>query len=223
MGLKEIAEFFDIDNLAYVSVGVSPKSCGGGDEFKYFALVGDKFLDLVIIEKMGEKGVLNTGEITQHIARLVNAKTLSQFGSELGIPSVMTPVDPKHKIHPNEVKEAVEALLGVSYLTNGYERGYRIAIKILENLENLKSIPNYKSLVNQLLQKNGFKPVKYVTHKIRGASHNPVFVSTAIAHVNGKKYTAEGKEANKKKEAEKSAAEHLFKILSSILEVHSTS
>ncbi len=213
MPLSDLANFFEVEDTRYIELGIKPKSCGGGEEFKYFALIGDKFLDLVLIEKLGEREILNTGRITKKIASMVNANTLGKVAKDLGIPMLMKPLSPTHKIHNNELKESVEALLGICYLINGYSKGYSVAQKLIDLLEKNAVESNYKGKANELLQKRGFSPAKYETDRIGGSDHEPIFQSTAIALLKKEEIRVKGNPKNSKKEAEREAAKELFHSL----------
>lgn len=218
MPLRDIAEFFDLSDQRYLELALKPKSCGGGEEFKYFALIGDKFLDLVLVEKLGEKGTLDTGKITKKVASLVNAKSLGKVAREFKLPDLMKPLSPKHKIHDNELKEAIEALLGISYLLNGYSKGYKVAAKLIDLLKEFSQESNYKGMVNELLQKNGSPPSTYTAERVGGPDHEPIFQATAIADLENNRIEVKGMPKNSKKDAEHDAAKQLYREVSKLLQ-----
>ncbi|RMG33493.1 MAG: hypothetical protein D6732_12125, partial [Methanobacteriota archaeon] len=156
---------------------------------------------------------LNTGRITKKIATMVNASTLGRVARNLGLHELMKPLSPKHKIHNNELKESVEALLGICYLINGYAKGYTIAQKLIGLLERNAVESNFKGKANEILQKKGSAPAKYETIRIGGKDHEPIFRSTAIARLAEEDIRIEGEPMKSKKEAERDAAKKLFHSL----------
>ena len=49
------------------SQAIFPKSQGGDEDFKLLALYGDRILNLVLLDIITDKGIKNSGQITQII------------------------------------------------------------------------------------------------------------------------------------------------------------
>ena len=57
MYYKNLKTFFNLEqNELLYSKAITPKSCGGGDNFKYLALLGDFVLNLTLFNYFAEKG-----------------------------------------------------------------------------------------------------------------------------------------------------------------------
>ena len=83
---QSLVKFFCLENnLDLFQEAISPKSCGGSDLFKFFALIGDKILDLSLIELYSQEQIFDTGLLTPKMNLLHNKHSLAKFGKLLSI------------------------------------------------------------------------------------------------------------------------------------------
>ena len=145
--LKDV--FFFEENEDLYKNAITPKSCGGGDKFKYLALLGDFVLNLTLFDYFSKKGIKNSGELTKRIQSIHNEWTFCQLGEFLEITDEMNPTDPNHEITDNELKESVEALIGANnkiHQSSGSELIVEKLIEIIEKYDFYDSNPIGKLL-----------------------------------------------------------------------------
>ncbi|KKK94589.1 hypothetical protein LCGC14_2681330, partial [marine sediment metagenome] len=112
MNLRKVFSLEENEEL--YNNAITPKSCGGGDDFKYLALLGDFVLNLTLFNHFSKDEIKNSGELTKKIQSIHNEWTLCQLGDFLGIVDEMNPKDLNYKISDNEIKESIEALIGAN-------------------------------------------------------------------------------------------------------------
>lgn len=133
---KNLKTFFNLEqNELLYSKAITPKSCGGGDNFKYLALLGDFVLNLTLFNYFAEKGIKNSGELTKKIQSIHNEWTLCQLGEFLKITDEMNPTDSNHEISDGELKESVEALIGVNNKIHELSGSKLIVEKLIEIID----------------------------------------------------------------------------------------
>lgn len=105
------------------------------------------------------------------------------------------------------VADAFEAILGAIYLDGGYEIARDICLELLD--KEIKTVlaggnlnTDYKTQLQEILQKNGTVRIEYKLQKQEGPEHDKIF--TIDLFFNGKKI-GEGK-GRSKKQAEQEAA-----------------
>ena len=69
----------------------------------YGELYGDKFLDTSLMTYFNEKGIIDSGFITQKKQEFHNERTLVKIGSYLEIHSYLNPVDINQNITDNDI------------------------------------------------------------------------------------------------------------------------
>ena len=70
---NKIKEFFNLEeNQEFFQFAITPKSCGGGDEFKLLALLGDRVLNLELYEILTNEGITNSGSLTQQLNNYIH-------------------------------------------------------------------------------------------------------------------------------------------------------
>ena len=133
---KNLKTFFNLEqNELLYSKAITPKSCGGGDNFKYLALLGDFVLNLTLFNYFAEKGIKNSGELTKKIQSIHNEWTLCQLGEFLKITDEMNPTDSNHEISDSELKESVEALIGANNKIHELSGSKLIVEKLIEIID----------------------------------------------------------------------------------------
>ena len=133
---KELQKFFNLQSSNRIfKDAITPKSCGGGDSFKYLALLGDFVLNLTLFNYFSKKGIKNSGELTKKIKSIHNEWTLCQLGEILKITDEMIPTDINHKITDNELKESIEALIGANKKIHGLSKSGLVVEKLIEIID----------------------------------------------------------------------------------------
>ena len=225
----KLTNFFLLsENEQIFSQAIQPKSCGGGNTFKFLALYGDSVLNLTLLDIISNKGITDSGQITELIQSFHNEKTLTHIAKELKINDLIKDRFEKDNITYNDLKESIEALLGATYKTKGFNASKRVIVKLLHLSKkyNLFS-SNPKGHLQILFQKRNLKLPKYNTKRIGGPDHLQEFQCNLKGEYEGKEYDIRSSIDHSKQEAEKDAAmkllaeigegEHLYDFWSDLL------
>lgn len=145
--------------------------------------LGDAVLDMVIAEIVYKKFPFKgEGFLTEVRSKIVSRKQLSSIALKIGLPSfieVENVLTRNRHVMSTLAGNALEALVGAIYLDRGYKKTtgfiYKKLLKPhidLDEIENLHI--NYKSLVNQWVQKNK-KNLEFVVLVEKSSSKNGKF------------------------------------------------
>lgn len=169
--------------------------------------LGDSILAAVVAHELyAGNPQENEGWLSKKKSQIVSRPSLAQRGAELnlgaylylGVGEETSGGRSRHSLLSN----AIEALIGAVYLDGGYQAASRFirqwCIKEHENLEET----DYKSRLQEVLQKRFKVPPTYELTKAAGPDHDRTFEITV--HL-GKKILGKGA-GKSKKEAEQSAA-----------------
>ena len=174
--------------------------------------LGDAILEHVISDMLYRSSLnLSEGKMSKMRAEMVcevslssamKRKNLEEF-IKLGKGEIKT--DGRHK--DAIIADAFEAIVGAIYLDSGYDEAkkfiFRILDKEIEEVMNGKNInEDFKTNLQEELQKNGTVRIEYILLSESGPDHDKVFNVEVL--LNGKKI-GEGNGKNKK-QAEQSAA-----------------
>ncbi len=180
--------------------------------------LGDAVLELTIREHLFHKfPTEDEGFLSKMKVQLVRSESLAKVARALRLGDYLRlGKGARHvKVYENQhtLEDAVEALIGAIFCDSNYEESKRVILTILDTRidEVVKGneLQNYKSLLQEALQKNGSYKIEYILLSESGMSHDKTF--EAAVKVNGK---IEGKGiGGSKKEAEKRAAKQAFKKL----------
>ncbi len=178
--------------------------------------LGDAVLELIVtlylFETYSEK---TEGELTAYRAALVNANSLSQVGSTIGINEFLLLSKGESKdigrARQFIVANAVEAVIGAIYLDQGYEKtkGFVLEniIPLIDPIIKSGALIDAKSLFQERAQeKEGVTP-SYKILRESGPDHDKHFV--VGVHL-GEKLIASG-EGSSKQNAEQDAAQNALK------------
>jgi ribonuclease-3 len=180
--------------------------------------LGDTVLNLIVTEKLyKEFPKLSEGELTEIRASLVCRDTLAELASSLKLGDWLLLGRGEEasggRVKPSNLANAMEALLGALYLDQGLARARRFILRQLKpELEKIKAgetTPNYKALVQELIQGQKRPTPVYRLVEATGPEHSKQF--TAEILVDGE---ALGRGTGKsKKVAESQAAKAAWKKL----------
>ncbi|MHA1274906.1 MAG: putative dsRNA-binding protein, partial [Promethearchaeota archaeon] len=223
---SKLKEFFNLEkNEVEYQHAITPKSCGGGDEFKLLALLGDRVLNLELFKLLTKEGITDSGKLTLRINNYIhNEDILYLVGKILEIDKVMIPTDSNHQISKRELKESVEALIGANFKTHGFgphkeviEKLYKIIKKIKEKIRIKKQTQIYYEnpigKLQELFDKLHIPLPHYDVKSVNDIDSLPPFKCILTANFNGKDYKIESNVKNTKIEARKNAATKLLMIL----------
>ncbi len=109
--------------------------------------------------------------------------------------------------------DAMEAIFGAIYMDRGFEIAAEFILSILVNVidavENGKYIKDYKTMLQELIQKDNLQRPEYKVIDEKGPDHNKTF--TINVNFNGKRL-GKGKGSSKKEAEQKAAKEALKKL-----------
>ncbi len=197
----------------------SKNHLGEKEDNERLEYLGDAVLDTIIAEFLFKKYPLKKeGFLTEIRSRIVNRDTLNKIGFELGLEALLE--TNKRLVNTRNQKglmgDAFEALVGALYLDKGFEKSKKFVIdRILRRYIDMDQIirdnPNYKSLVLEWAQKQGYE-LRFEIVDEQGEAYKKMFTAEVV--LNEETFgTGTGK--NKKK-AEQAAALQVCKDLNLI-------
>ncbi len=147
--------------------------------------LGDAILELIISEQLyAVTPLLSEGDMTKKRAQIVCEQSLSEAFKSidaenyllLGRCEIATDGKRKNAI----IADAFEALLGAIYLDSGYETAKKVALKILNTqidntLKGNNISADYKTKLQELLQKKGNMNIEYIVLDENGPDHEKIF------------------------------------------------
>lgn len=198
--------------LTHSSIKTIDQPCNERMEF-----LGDSILGLIITEFLFNFfGDRTEGELTQIKSVVVSTNALAEESERLELDiafQVGKGVTNRKQLPRSLLANVFEAVVGAIYLDAGIDAArdfclrnlYHQIVAVNQNRHSL----NYKSLLQQHLQKADGKTPTYKVINEAGPDHHKVFTVQAMV---GKKKLGTG-QGNNKKEAEQSAAQASLEIL----------
>ncbi len=180
--------------------------------------LGDSVLSIVVSDYIYKKYPnLPEGELTKIRASLVCEKSLSQFSAELKIGEYLLLGKGEQKgggaKRPSILADAFEAVLAAMYLDGGMEVAkkhvLRFVVKELENNNEYDAFHDYKTMLQEIIQKNPEEKLSYVLAGESGPEHDKSFTVDIMINTN-KIGTGVG---HSKKQAEQAAAKQALKLM----------
>ena len=183
-----------------------------------FEFLGDSILEFLTSKYIyNNYKKLNEGEMTKVRATVVCGKTLSKIANLLDFSDFLYIGKSEQKSdgtkRPAILENTVEAIIAAIYLDGGLEPAEKF---IVENLKGeieqaTKHVgdKDYKTVLQEKLQKNGEVKIEYKTIGESGPDHDKTFI--ADVELNGK-FLAKGK-GKSKKEAQMQAAKKALENL----------
>lgn len=188
--------------------GAPPSSCNERLEF-----LGDAYLDMVISRKLYE--LLpdeNEGVLTKYRAQIVCGASLAEIAREIDLGSELRLSRGEEHTGGRDresiIADAVEALIAAIAIDGGYEQAEMFVLekfdKKIEDVIKGRIYSDFKSALQEKLQKDGPVDIHYETTGEEGPDHDKTFYVQVL--VNG---TPAGSGSGKnKKEAEQNAAKY---------------
>jgi hypothetical protein len=193
-------------------LATTPKSCGGGEEFKFLALIGDKIQDLALIKIARESGVIETGRIKKEfIEPFHNDVTLTDLGNFLKINSMLLLKQGINSLNQDDVKECVEALIGCSF----HLRGFSEASEILQELFEIctKEGLFYQNPFVQINERYPYLLKQFEIIPVNESGDIPSFICRFEGEIRGKRYLIQSGKFNQKKRAKIDCAEKILAVM----------
>jgi ribonuclease-3 len=183
------------------------------DSNERLEFLGDAILGTVICEYLYDQYPDHReGQLTQQKSHLVSRATCARIATELQISELVFVGKGLSKV-PNSIRAAViEALIAGIYLDSGMDAARKFILSAFEKQLNecvTGEIENYKSLLQEEIQKTSNTPPNYVVVDEMGPDHARQFV--VVAEVDGQQF--EPATGRSKKEAEQKAALNALNIL----------
>ena len=180
--------------------------------------LGDAVLELCVTELLIQHFPSDPeGVLSSKRSQLVNEITLAKLAEELELHKVLQLGKGERQtnghLKPRLLASALEALFGAIYLDGGFSVAQKyiktVFEKTLQELEEVDSHKDYKTRLQELIQKEHRITPKYSLEKTEGPEHKKQFF--VKVQVNGE--TLASGEGKSKKEAEQKAAEEAWKEL----------
>ncbi|MDE7288185.1 MAG: ribonuclease III, partial [Oscillospiraceae bacterium] len=159
---------------------------------------------------------LPEGELTKIRASLVCEKALFEFSKkiDLGKHIILGKGEENSggRERPSIVSDAFEAVIAAIYLDGGIEAAEKYVLSFIPkdlNANSSKALHDYKTTLQEIIQRNPEERVEYVLADQTGPDHNRVFVVQVRLNSNviG---TGEG---HSKKQAEQAAAKEALRLM----------
>lgn len=213
---------YKFKNIKYLEIGVTHSSFANEtkehvayNERQEF--LGDAVLSIIVSDYIFEHYTnLPEGELTKLRASLVCEKSLCGFSNEIEMGSFLRLGHGEELMggreRPSILADAFEAVLAAIYLDGGIEPATKFVLKFitksLEHVENV-AFKDYKTLLQEIIQKNPEERLSYVLVGESGPDHDKRFEvdvmlnSNVIGHGIGKS----------KKSAEQIAAKEALELM----------
>lgn len=205
--------------LSHSSYANENKHSDGSNERLEF--LGDSVLSIIVAEHL----FLNyrdraEGELTKLRAALVCENALYEFALELNLGAFLMLGKGEMQNHGNErpsiLSDAFEAVLAAIYLDGGIEHAKKLVLRFIDKkLADLTAVAfkDYKTVLQEVIQKNPEERLEYVLVDESGPDHAKVF--TVEIHLNS---NVIGKgTAGSKKRAEQEAAKVALELMGQTL------
>jgi len=185
--------------------------------YERLEFVGDAAIGLVVAQRFFQHpGRLSEGQMSEMKAAAVNRRSLAEAGRRIGLQRfirVGKGLAESAQYPPSLIADAYEALVGAVFLDGGFSRARRVVLRTLrpelEAAEQRRHPPNYKSLLQQLMQAEGKGTPAYSTAREEGPRHNKRFL--AVVRVDGVEHGS-GWGKTKKQAEQQAAAQALERL-----------
>lgn len=180
--------------------------------------LGDSVLSIIVSEYIYKKfHNLPEGELTKIRASLVCEKTLCQFSRELDLGDYLRLGKGEEKGGGRErdsiLADAFEAVLAAMYLDGGFEKAKTHVLRFIKdelfNPSETESFKDYKTALQEIIQRNPEESVTYILTGESGPDHDKVFEVEVRLNSNT---IGKGKGKNKK-QAEQFAAKEALQLM----------
>lgn len=156
---------------------------GLSDNNQRLEFLGDTVLSLIIVEYLYNMYPnKQEGELSKIKSVVVSGETLAQGARKFKLYDYLLIGKGEEKVggryRDSVLADAFEALLATIYLDLGYDKVKKFVFQILDDsIEEIvtKGVKDYKTILQELLQKDYKKSVKYKVLAEKGPDHDKVF------------------------------------------------
>ncbi|RAP37786.1 ribonuclease III [Candidatus Marinamargulisbacteria bacterium SCGC AAA071-K20] len=203
--------------LTHSSYSKIKKNGRNNERLEFF---GDAVLKLVISEYLFKKYPdHNEGKLTKIRAQLVADKFLKNFSIEIKLGTHLflskAEKDSGGQARPSNLANGFEAVLGAIYLDRGLATAKRFLLDLLKknniNFDEIDQV-DFKSRLQELLQKQKLDLPKYEVLKETGPEHNKIFEIALKIEFKNKVYQVKGCGISKKEAHQQAAKKMLDKL-----------
>lgn len=178
--------------------------------------LGDAVLSIVVSDYLFQKFRLAEGDLTKLRASIVCEKSLYAFAQEIDLGKYLFLGKGEEQTggrqRPSVLADAFEALIAAIYLDSGMDSATKFIIGFVERMlayGEKESFKDYKTILQEIIQKNPEEKVNYVLVIEEGPDHDKKFV--VEVHLNSNVIgRGEGKS---KKSAEQMAAKEALELM----------
>lgn len=175
--------------------------------------LGDSVLGFVSAGYLYRNYDFPEGELTKHRAAKVCESALCVFARELDIGSALLlgkgEIRMGGRDKPSILADAFEAVLAAVYLDGGIEEAAKLALRFVARNDTIKETNDYKTLLQEVIQRNPEEHIEYVLTGESGPDHAKCF--TVEVHLNS---NVIGKGTGRsKKLAEQHAAKEALELM----------
>lgn len=201
--------------MTHSSYANERKLPGGSNERLEF--LGDSVLSIVVSEYLYKHLTsVSEGELTKLRASLVCEKSLHVFAKQIDLGDYLLlgkgEENTGGRERPSILADAFEAVIAAIYLDGGMESARKHILRFIpDDLENgaKKAFSDFKTVLQEVVQKNPEEKVEYVLIGEEGPDHNKRFVVEVMLN---SQVIGKGK-GRSKKEAEQLAAKEALELM----------
>lgn len=177
--------------------------------------LGDSVLGFITAEYLfTTRSELPEGQLTKLRANAVCEKSLAVFANEIGLGDYLLlgkgEVMTGGRTRPSILSDAFESVIAAIYLDGGMEEAKKFVLRFVSKTEtDVKAVTDYKTLLQEVIQKNPDEHLNYVLAAESGPDHNKTF--TVEVYLNSNLIgTGTG---HSKKKAEQAAAKEALSLM----------
>lgn len=200
--------------LSHSSYANEKKRHGGSNERLEF--LGDSVLSIVVSDYLYKNINVPEGDLTKMRASLVCEKSLFVFAREIHLGEFILlgkgEENTGGRERPSILSDAFEAVIAAIYLDGGIEPAAKHILRFMpEDIKRTKKpvLSDFKTLLQEVVQKNPEEKVEYVLIGEEGPDHNKRFVVEVCLN---SQVIGKGK-GRSKKEAEQLAAKEALELM----------
>jgi len=200
--------------LSHSSYANEKKRAGGSNERLEF--LGDSVLSIVVSDYLYKNINVPEGELTKMRASLVCEKSLFVFAQQIELGEFLHlgkgEENTGGRERPSILADAFEAVIAAIYLDGGMEAAAKRILRFMpEDIKRTKKpvLSDFKTLLQEVVQKNPEEKVEYVLIGEEGPDHNKRFVVEVCLN---SQVIGKGK-GKSKKEAEQLAAKEALELM----------
>ena len=200
--------------LSHSSYANEKKQLSGSNERLEF--LGDSVLSIVVSDYLYKNINVPEGELTKMRASLVCEKSLFVFAQQIQLGEFLHlgkgEENTGGRERPSILADAFEAVIAAIYLDGGMEAAAKHILRFMpEDIKRTKKpvLSDFKTLLQEVVQKNPEEKVEYVLIGEEGPDHNKRFVVEVCLN---SQVIGKGK-GKSKKEAEQLAAKEALELM----------